>query len=690
MFRWIPYPFVRIVVSFCAGTLIAIYQPGIIGERNAQLIFIACSILYVILALIRHKVKFNPGIVGLSAIFIAGYCNLLLQTDSRSPDHIIRAQTPIDYYTAVVTKPAEEKERSWKLESEISAIRSSQIWMPKRGKILLYVSKQDIPEPFHYGDVLLIRGKPQVVNAPANPGEFDYKTFLSFRNIYHQHFVRQGEVRYLENVPPSCIIKRAIAIRTWADNTLKKFIKGEREHALASALVLGVTDGLDNNLLNAYAATGAMHVLSVSGLHVGIIYWMILIICRPFLKIKHSKWLVAAISILVLWAYAFVTGICPSVLRAVTMFSFVAIARPWNHRTNIYNILAASAFCLLLYDPYMIMSVGFQLSYLAVLGIVTLQPALYRLWEPRQWYWDELWKVSAVSIAAQLSTFSLGLFYFHQFPNYFLLANLVVAPGSFLVLVSGVLLLLTSFVQPVAAVFGWTLKWIVMALNAIIFSIEKLPFSILDNIHISALQCFILVLLVSIFFLWVETKKFSLLIVISVLCSVFSIEQWNHYNKDVNVQKITIYNIPGHTAIDFMANGKSYFVGDTGIINDKLKTRFHIQPNRITGGVSSVLLDIPIRKQFEGCTMIIWRGKTILQITANEFWIPDKLEVDYLVISNNAIRDLSSIVGSVKARQIILDSSNSFYKADRIVSESLDQEIKVHSTLHHGAYYSTI
>src|SRR6185369_7936506 len=123
-----------------------------------------------------------------------------------------------------------------------------------------------------------------------------------------------------------------------------------------------------------------------------------------------------------LWGYAFLTGLSPSVLRAVTMFSFVAIAKPVGRRTNFYNTLAASAFCLLLYDPYLIMSVGFQLSYLAVLGIVYLQRPIYNLWEAKSWFADWAWQLSCVSIAAQIATFALGFLYFHQFPVYFLVA----------------------------------------------------------------------------------------------------------------------------------------------------------------------------------------------------------------------------------------------------------------------------
>lgn len=690
MFRWIPYPFVRVVVFFCTGTLIAIHAPGVIGESGAQWIFIACCSLYMLLAFTRQQTQFNPGFFGFLAILAGGYCYLLLHTQSRRADHILHIKAPAAYYTAVITKPAEEKEKSWKLEAEVSAIRLDEVWSEKTGKILLYIPKNSVSEPFRYGDVVMVKGSPQVVRGPLNPGEFDYKRFLSFKNIYHQHFVRGEDIRFIRSAPPSIFIGQALAIRQWADGTLKKYVNGKREHALASALVLGVTDGLDNDLLNAYSATGAMHVLSVSGLHVGIIYWMLLMICKPLARFKNSKWIVAAISVFVLWGYAFVTGICPSVLRAVSMFTFVAIAKPWNHRTNIYNILAASAFCLLLYDPFMIMSVGFQLSYLAVLGIVTLQPPIYRLWEPRQWYWDEIWKVSAVSIAAQLATFSLGLFYFHQFPNYFLLTNLIVIPGSFLVLVIGVGVMLISFVQPVAAGLGRVLEWIIKAINETIFFIEKLPLSQLTNIQINALQCFTLIILIAMFFLWRETKKTSWLVYASVLCCVFSAGQWSQYNKTFPVRMLTVYNVPGHTAMDFSSQGTVYTVGDSALLSDKRKTSFHVQPNRINSRAGKVMGEPPARMLFEGCMLVVWSGKTIVHMKSNLSRIPDDVKVDYLVVSNDALKDADVDWDRIHPADVILDSSNSFRHADRIVAELRNKGVRVYSVLHDGAFQSTL
>ena len=175
------------------------------------------------------------------------------------------------------------------------------------------------------------------------------------------------------------------------------------------------------------------------------------------------------------------------------MFSFVALAIPAGRRTNIYNTLAASAFFILWYDPFLIMSVGFQLSYIAVLGIVYMQPALYNLWEPTNRLWDEVWKITCVSIAAQLATLPLGLLYFHQFPNYFLLSNLFVIPGSFVVLILGILILVVNVISPIASFLGMLLEWTIKALNVIVFTIEDFPFSLIENVYITTFQCWVLI-----------------------------------------------------------------------------------------------------------------------------------------------------------------------------------------------------
>ena len=234
-------------------------------------------------------------------------------------------------------------------------------------------------------------------------------------------------------------------------------------------------------------------------------------------SLAWSAWFIAIISLVCLWAYAFVTGLSPSVLRAVTMFSFMAVAKPFSRSTNIYNTLAASAFILLLYNPFLIMSVGFQLSYLAVIGIVYLQKPLYNLWDPQNKIVDWCWSITCVSIAAQIATFALGLLYFHQFPVYFLFSNLFVIPGSFVVLVLGILLLAVSYFSPAAFAVGWLLEWTIKVLNIGVFAVEDLPYSLINGVYLTTFQCWLLMGVIILFILLFEFKRFRYVIGVLIL-----------------------------------------------------------------------------------------------------------------------------------------------------------------------------
>jgi competence protein ComEC len=542
--------------------------------------------------------------------------------------------------------------------------------------------------PFRYGDVLLIRGSPQIVQSPSNPGEFDYKRFLTFRNIYHQHFLKRGDVQLMKNDPPFIIMKYALEARQWADATLRKFVRGEREQAIASALVLGVTDGLDNELLNAYAATGAMHVLAVSGLHITIVYMILAWLLKPLLRLRSGPWILAAISLVVLWGYAFITGLSPSVLRAVTMFSFIALARPTGQSTNIYNTLAASAFCLLLFDPYLIMSVGFQLSYLAVLGIVYLQPPIYQMWEPRSYLLDEIWKITCVSIAAQISTFALGLLYFHQFPNYFLLSNLLVIPGSFLVLILGIVILVVAFVEIIAGLLGLLLTWLIKLLNIIVFTVEAFPFSLIENIHITTIGCWLLMSIMVSFILLLEFRRFQFQVAAFVFTLLFVSVQWQHFRERVNVQKITVYNVQGHSAIDFMDRGQVYFLTDSVLLNNADKLRFHIQPNRLASGIGKIFHEDqhPFIQSFDGGRVIRWKDQVLLQIVSKNFVLPQQIDPQLIVIGNNAVADLEPFTQLRHPVKIILDSSNSYFYCSRLMEQAKLKNLELHSVKHGGAY----
>jgi competence protein ComEC len=695
MIRWIPYAFTRIVFFFMLGIVFGIYFPDVLSMAWANVVFLILVCTYGALVYlfwkqqsqkIRNSLKTYTGIVGLAAIFLAGFINVLSNTESRNADHLIQVSSDINFYKAVVVSSPQLKGNSWRMEADIDFVKSNGEWRNCEGKIMLYVSNEAKSDPLEYGDVILVKGQPTLVLAPSNPEEFDYRRFLNFKNIYHQHFTRPGEITKMSNAPPSVVNYYALKCRRWADATLRDNITGEREKGLASALVLGVTDGLDNELLSAYKATGAMHVLAVSGLHVGIIYGLLLFLLKPLQKGKVGPWLVAGISLVLLWIYAFITGLSPSVLRAVTMFSFLALAKPAGHRTNIYNTLAASGFCILMYDPFFLMSVGFQLSYLAVLGIVYIQPGLYNLLEPTNRLWDEIWKITCVSIAAQLATFALGLFYFHQFPNYFLLSNLVVIPGSFIILILGLVMLAVNFISPVALALGFILEWIIKILNYVVFALEDLPYSLFENIYITSFQCFLLILIVVSILMLIRIKRFNWVLITSSLCLLFVVAQWIHYDRDVNIEKFTVYNVRGHSAIDLTNRGVTYFMADSALRQDANKIGYHITPHRVKLGTANKIYEPSnVQERRKGCSLTIWKGKSFLQVYERAFAVPQGLSVDFVIVSKNAIRDLNQL-SKVTTSYVIIDSSNSFNNVSKLITQSRNFQFKTYSVVHQGAF----
>jgi competence protein ComEC len=694
MFRWAPYTFVRILFFLIAGILIGIFYPDILPTQYVWTGIIALVCLYVIIFLAWHFLlfkRFNPGAIGLAGIFLSGFLITVYHNESRHTDHVLTVPDSIQYVKAVVTGYPEEKQNSWKAEALITDVFTGR-WERKNGKVILYFSKADFLNPFEYGDEILLKGSPQLVAGPANPGEFDYRRYLSFRNIYHQWFIRSGDAMLLGNNPPSVIMAASMTARAWADKQLKSAITGEREQGIASALVLGITDGIDHELLGAYSATGAMHILAVSGLHISIIYLLILWLCKPLLKYRAGPWILAIISLFLLWGYAFITGLSPSVLRAVTMFSFVALAKPARQFTNIYNILAVSAFFLLIADPFLIMSVGFQLSYIAVLGIVYLQPGLYQLWNPKNYLMDETWKLTTVSVAAQIATLPLGLLYFHQFPNYFLITNLLVIPVSFVVLIVGIAVIVVGFVSILSGVLGWVLTWSIKLMNGIIFLTESLPFAITDNVRLDLFQCWMLIGIIVCVTIFLQRKRFAMVFYIVGFVTLFTGGRWFQYYRDVMPARMIVYNLNNFGAIDLIRDGKAYFVADSLLHIQPDKISFHIQPYRLTTGVKRVNGAQLISKKFLWGSVIQWEGKIVVHLNSIDYHdqVPKSIKADYLVISGHAVPRLSELSFNSVPPKIILDTSNSYFYSQRIVKEAKALGIGVTSVRHQGAYQEII
>ena len=344
---------------------------------------------------------------------------------------------------------------------------------------------------------------------------------------------------------------------------IKRHFKEDQAGVLA-ALVLGQKNELNPKIKADYAAVGAMHVLAVSGMHVGIVAYFVHFLLGFLLKEKiEQRILKAMLSILCIWLFALLSGASPSVLRAATMFSIFLLGRQLYRQANIWNVIAASAFIILFFNPLSLFSLGFQFSYLALASIVYFQPILYRqiVWKNRGL--DYAWQLTALGIAAQLGTAPLSIYYFHQFPTYFSLSGLVVVPLATIVLVLGILFLLTYPIPFLSAIINSILALLLEAMNKSMEYIAALPASVLSELQISDWTLLLLYLLIIGFAFWLKkpSRGYSLLLVglIAVLTTVRILEAQQRERQVIcylhqDKKEIVINWILGRGAMTFAAD----------------------------------------------------------------------------------------------------------------------------------------
>lgn len=666
------------------GILLAVYFPDL-DARTYFWILPAGLLVYVAVVLANRWgwIKLNAAWPGIPLWILTGYLLTIARTEAFRDHHLVTIQ-PCSAYEAVVDSDPEHRPYGWRMEVRVTAVLHDSVRRNVCGRVMLLLNTDSATAPLDYGDRIWVRGSLQAIAPPANPGEFDYRAYQAYRQIHHQHRVKLADVHVAAHGEPSWM-QYAIACKHWVLGVLAHYIQDETALGVAQALVVGVREGLDPEIVQAYAATGALHVLAVSGLHVGIVYGLLLMLLRPLRRVPHYPWLVAVVSVLVLWGYAFVTGLSPSVLRAVTMFSFVAVAKPMRRSTSVYNTLAASALCLLVYDPYMIMSVGFQLSYLAVLGIVYVHPWLYQRWNPEAGWVDKVWELSSMSIAAQVATLPISLYYFHQFPVYFLLANMFVIPASSLILIGALALLVLHLVPVVASLWGVVIQYAITWNNAGIRLVESLPGSVVEGISLTPIQTVLLSAVIVVAIVFIQFRRYGSWVTLSVFVILFCGVCWMRLLT--RHDQISVYSVNHHTAIDLFHGDQVCWIADSALVNNRALIQRKIYPGRILQGVHDVQLPTA-DTTVAGIRYVCWRGVRIACIQARTYQLPRTLRVDYLVLSNNAVRQYKAIA-DVNFTKVIVDSSNSFYFAEQLLKQAPDST-KIHSVLHQGAFIKTL
>jgi competence protein ComEC len=373
-----------------------------------------------------------------------------------------------------------------------------------------------------------------------NPGSFNYKNFLQKRGIRYQAYIRNK----IEKSEGKKITLRTIAfnIRTQLIQKYRRAGIPPNEFAVLTALTLGDKNYLSSELQQSFAASGAMHVLAVSGLHVGIIYMIINMMFTPLAYLRRGKILKTPILILLLWAYAFISGLSPSVMRACTMFTFVIIGNGLGRKTNIYNTLSLSAFILMCINPQIIYEIGFQLSYLAVFAIVYFQPRIANMLHFKNKILKYLWELFAVSLAAQIGTFVISIYYFHQFPVYFWISNYIVIPSATLLLYGALLFFIFSGIPAISDIIAKILALITKIMNQSVEAIEQLPGSVISNIWIDKITMILLFAIIVASIFMISKKQFKTIIISLAILILLTTNGIFNYIKSSKLSAIIFYN----------------------------------------------------------------------------------------------------------------------------------------------------
>jgi competence protein ComEC len=681
---WRKAPFLRLVVPVIFGIIIAAYVPA-----HKSWVY-GGSILALVLFIIAHfNALRHPFFYGVSHfIFWAAFAMVAFQfnkVEDRA-DFIGSAYSEGALVAATIISPIEPKPKSFRAEASISQWDSAaKQWRSLSGGVILYFDKDSLPEGLGMGSRIAFKKPLQPIRSSGNPGSFDYQEYAATKGWFFQVYLKHKEF-VIDKVKINPGLRAwPIAARDHLLATLRRNIPDAQTLGVAEALLTGYRGNMDKELSWEYAGTGVAHIIAISGLHLGMIQAGLLFLLAPLAKIRHGKNIRALMVIVLLWVFTFITGAGPSVLRSALMFTILLFGEVIGRKGNSYNSLLASAFMLLLVNPNVLFDVGFQLSYSAVLSIFMFSAPIGRWIQTGNKWIDKTWQLFSVTLAAQILTLPFVVFYFNQFPVYFLLANFVAIPLSWVALnLSLILTLFLFWIPPVAALLGKGIHISIEVMNRCITWIHHLPMSRIENIYLPLPQAIILMVMIGFLSAWFLLRhKGSAVAALAGLVIFISYREvvWQQRNQQ---RKLIVYNIAGHTAIDIIAGHRVAYWGDLECLTDPNLYRMHIQPARILFQARDTAI---LPRDTTGFQLVKAGEKTLVVLDKE----PDTrrsaaVQADILLLSANIRTKPAWILEKLTCRQIVAGTQLPFYRIPQwqITADSL--HLRLHPVAEKGAF----
>lgn len=692
--NWPALPFVRLLLPLAAGILLGTLAISLPIPILACTYMLTLSLLFF---LSRSKIPYHHryrfGVLLFVGMLGLGFFRAYLHSPRNHLQHFSHSSETAAQWQFRVAE-VKTTEKNIRLTGRVLAMADSSGQLrATMGKLLLYLRPEPNADDLRPGSILMVKTSISPLEPPKNPRAFDFAAYMSKQGIYHRSFAGAGEW-VLQEIGDRKSGSRDIlhSIRQFCLRVLREHLPKTQSMAVGAALIMGQRDLISEETRLAYTDTGAIHVLAVSGLHVGLIYlglgWLLGLMG---LKGRAHRWPRTVILVAAIWFFAVFTGGSASVLRAATMFSLLVFGEALYRRQNIYNTLAASAFLLLCLHPYLLFDLGFQLSYLAVAGIVFFQGRIYRSFYLPNRLADYLWKLASVSLAAQLTTLPISLFYFHQFPVYFWLSGWVVVPAAMIILSLGLLLLMLGAISPIAELLGKLLALVIDLMNQLIFGIQELPMGLISNIWLG-LEIVILLYLV-LLLLMQGLRDRRLGPICWALSGMILVGIWNNGRlwQAGRQLYLTVYHLYGQTAVDVFDGRQAYCI--TNVDADTPQLKMASENHRAFHRIDRVHYRAMKDSAFQ--TGAFMHRNHYLQAGHSSFFLLEKLPerappvpiaVDYLIVLNNADLNISELGRYFSFRQVIFDASNWRNLVDQWIEQCHSLGISFHDIGNAGAW----
>ncbi|MEP2936012.1 MAG: ComEC/Rec2 family competence protein [Gilvibacter sp.] len=641
--QWLNFPLVKATLVYVIGIALSAF----ISLPITRLFAITVLVLVIafILFFVRRK-QLKPqtffGVLILSTFFMAGALNYQSRkprnnsshyshylTSSEAPLLVLKINTPIksnDYYD--------------KYHAAILRVNNQKV----TGKLLLQIKKDSLCHSLIIGQSYAIKSPVTPIESAKNPYQFDYKNYLKTQHIYHKISTPSSSLISLRSLKKD-LRYHAFAVQHTYSTVIDSNIKDPAAASVLKALLVGYKSDLDPTVKESFANAGVLHLLAVSGLHVGIVLLLVQRLFGFLKRLRNGRYLLAFICLCAIWSFAAITGFSASVVRAAFMFSFFTIGSHIGRGHNSINSMLVSMLVMLCMDPFLLWQVGFQLSYSAVFFILWLYPKLVSLWVSKHKILRSLWQLSCVSLTAQLGVLPLCLYYFNEFPTLFLLSNLVLVPMIGTLLSLGLILCSIQIIIPVPQIAFEILNLWVQTINRFALWIGKIDAAVIENIHVSQLQIGMLYMVFFASYLGLTSyRRFALRIFSSCTLIILFGIVINKYQRPQ--EELIVFNSFGQTIVGYKYNKK------LSLYKDATTNGFYATDAYMVARAIKTFESKELPKYFT------YKNNAILIVDDQTALPPTTLAVNTLLLTNNAKINLDRWITTLKPALIIADGNN--------------------------------